>query len=135
MGLQMGALSVRIASLRLLWRPGLACPRRAHALARAAAEKSESTKESANKSSALSLRKTITNEHFEFAVGFENFCRSRLERRAARAPSPPRLAAGAGDRNAETLKDFYVLGLLDAISSRLFFGSEPSAFRIFQNAS
>ncbi len=29
MGLQMGAVSVRIASLRLWWRPGLACPRRA----------------------------------------------------------------------------------------------------------
>ena len=72
---------------------------------------------------------------FGFAVGFKKLCRRRLERRAARAPSPPRLAAGAGDRNAETLKDFYVLGLLDAISSRLFFGSAPSAFQIFRNES
>ena len=44
MGLQMGALSVRIASLRLWWRPGLACPRRARTLPRASAEKSESKK-------------------------------------------------------------------------------------------
>ena len=69
---------------------------------------------------------------FGFAVGGENFCRRRLGRRAARAPSPPRLAAGAGDRNAETLKDFYVLGLFDAISSRLVFGSEPPAFQTSQ---
>ena len=48
MGLQMGAVSVRIASLRLWWRPGLACPRRARALPRAPAEKSESKKVARN---------------------------------------------------------------------------------------
>ena len=48
MGLQMGAVSVRIASLRLWWRPGLACPRRARALPRAPAEKSESEKVARN---------------------------------------------------------------------------------------
>ncbi len=69
---------------------------------------------------------------FEFAVGFENVYRSRLERRAARAPSPPRRAAGAGGRNAETPKDFYVSGPLDAIPARLFFASEPPAPRISQ---
>ena len=46
----------------------------------------------------------------ELAVGFENF-RWRAEMRPApRAQGPPRLAAGAGDRNAETLKDFHILG-------------------------
>ena len=44
------------------------------------------------------------------AMGFENF-RWRAEvRPAPRAQGPPRLAAGAGDRNVETLKDFHVLG-------------------------
>ena len=42
---------------------------------------------------------------------------------------PPRLAAGAGDRNTETLKDFYVLGLLETISERFVFGAEPSGSR------
>ena len=44
MGLQMGAVSVRIASLRLWWRPGLAFPWRARTLPRASAEKPESKK-------------------------------------------------------------------------------------------
>ena len=57
----------------------------------------------------------------ELAVGFENF-RWRAEMSPApRAQGPPRLAAGAGDRNAETLKVFYVFRLFGAISSRLFF--------------
>ena len=47
----------------------------------------------------------------------------------SRALSPPRLAAGAGGRNTETLKDFYVLGLLDVISERFFFGVGPSGSR------
>ena len=48
---------------------------------------------------------------FELAVGFEKFCRRRKNGVCSRALSPPRLAAGAGDRNTETLKDFYVFGL------------------------
>ena len=48
---------------------------------------------------------------FELAVGFNKFCRGRKNRVRSRALSPPRLATGAGDRNTETLKDFYVFGL------------------------
>ena len=66
---------------------------------------------------------------FELAVGFKKFCRRRTNGGGTRASSPPRLAAGAGDRNAETLKDFYVLGLLEAISERFVFGTEPSGAR------
>ena len=46
--------------------------------------------------------------------------------------SPPWLAAGAGDHNAETLMDFYVLGPSDAVSARHFFGSNPSASQASQ---
>ena len=63
------------------------------------------------------------------AVGFENFCRRRLYGRASRALSPPRLAAGAGGRIAETLKNFYVLGVFGGVSLRLFFGSRTPAFQ------
>ncbi len=66
---------------------------------------------------------------FELAVGFKKFCRRRKNGVCSRALSPPRLAAGAGDRNTETLKDFYVLGLLEAISERFVFGAEPSGSR------
>ncbi len=66
---------------------------------------------------------------FELAVGFKKFCRRRKNGVCSRALSPPRLAAGAGDRNTETLKDFYVLGLLEAISERFVFGTEPSGSR------
>ena len=45
-------------------------------------------------------------------------------------PSPPRLAAGAGDRNAETLKDFYVLGLLEAISERFSSGQDHQLHKL-----
>ena len=65
---------------------------------------------------------------FELAVGFEISARG-VNFRAPCALGPPRLAAGAGDRNAETLKDFYVLGLLEAISERFVFGTEPSGAR------
>ena len=47
---------------------------------------------------------------FELAVGFKKFGRRQKKGGSSRAMSPPRLAAGAGDRNAETLMDFYVLG-------------------------
>ena len=46
----------------------------------------------------------------ELAVGFENFGWRPETRPAPRAQGPPRLAAGAGDRNAETLKDINILG-------------------------
>ncbi len=61
---------------------------------------------------------------FEFAVGFKKFCRRRENGFCSRALGPPRLAAGAGDRNTETLKDFYVLGLLGAISERFVFRTD-----------
>ena len=54
----------------------------------------------------------------ELAVGFENF------RWRPRAQGPPRLAAGAGDRNAETPKDFYILGSSAQFPRALFFGSD-----------
>ena len=57
------------------------------------------------------------------AVGFENF-RWRAEMRPApRAQGPPRRAAGAGDRNAETLKDFHILGSSAQFPRAFFFGS------------
>ena len=59
---------------------------------------------------AVYIAKSSETMFSEPAVGFENF-RWRAEMRPApRAQGPPRLAAGAGDRNAETLKDFHVLG-------------------------
>ena len=46
----------------------------------------------------------------ELAVGFEHF-RWRAEMKPVpRVQGPPRLATGAGDRNAETFKDFHILG-------------------------
>ena len=47
---------------------------------------------------------------FEFAVGVKISVVGK-NGASSRALSPPRLAAGAGDRNTETLMDFYVLGL------------------------
>ena len=41
-------------------------------------------------------------------------------RSAPRAQGPPRLAAGAGDRNAETFKEFHILGF-SAQFPRAFF--------------
>ena len=60
----------------------------------------------------------------KLAVGLENF-RWRAEMRLApRAQGPPRLAAGAGDRNAETLKDFHILGSSAQFPRAFFFGSD-----------
>ena len=60
----------------------------------------------------------------ELAVGFENF-RWRAEMRPApRAQGPPRLAAGAGDRIAETFKDFHILGSSAQFPRAFFFGSD-----------
>ena len=66
---------------------------------------------------------------FGLAEGFEKFCRRRLYGRASRALSPPRLAAGAGGRIAETLKNFYVWGVFGGVSLRLFLSSRTSAFQ------
>ena len=69
-------------------------------------------------------RKVIRNDVSELAVGFENF-RWRAEMRPApRAQGPPRLAAGAGDRNAETLKDFHILGSSAQFPRAFFFGPD-----------
>ena len=60
----------------------------------------------------------------QLAVGFETF-RWRAEvRPAQRAQGPPRLAAGAGDRNAETLEDFHILGSSAQFPRAFFFGSD-----------
>ena len=59
---------------------------------------------------AVYIAKSSETMFSQLAVGFENF-RWRAEMKPApRAQGPPRLAAGAGDRNAETLKDFHILG-------------------------
>ena len=53
------------------------------------------------------------------------FLRWRAEMSPApRAQGPPRLAAGAGDRNAETLKDFHILGSSAQFPRAFFFGSD-----------
>ena len=66
----------------------------------------------------------------ELAVGFENFCWRPEMRPAPRAQGPPRLAAGAGDRNAETLKDFHVLGDSNPFPRAFFFGSDEMFPRV-----
>ena len=71
--------------------------------------------------------KSMKTVVFGFAVGFKKFRRSRENGFCSRALGPPRLAAGAGDRNAETLMDFYVLGLREAISACFFFRTGPIA--------
>ena len=60
----------------------------------------------------------------ELAVGFENFCWRPEMRPAPRAQGPPRLAAGAGDRNAETRENFYILGRLGQFSRAFSSGSD-----------
>ena len=55
--------------------------------------------------------KSMKTVVLESAVGFKKICRRRENGFSSRALGPPRLAAGAGDRNTETLKDFYVFGL------------------------
>ena len=77
---------------------------------------------------AVYIAKSSETMFSELAVGFENF-RWRAEMRPApRAQGPPRLAAGAsrggGARNAETLKDFHVLGFSAQFPRAFFFGSD-----------
>ena len=74
--------------------------------------------------------KTIISE---LAVGFKKCCRRLKNGCPSRALSPPRLAAGAGDRNTETLKDFYVFGPRVPFSARLLFRSDPSVSRASQS--
>ena len=75
-------------------------------------------------SHAAYIAKSSETMFSELAVGFENF-RWRAEMRLApRAQGPPRLAAGAGDRNAETLKDFHILGSSAQFPRAFFFGSD-----------
>ena len=68
MGLHMGALSVRIASLRFWWRPGLAAPG-GRAPCPEHPPKNRSQKKSLAISSAPSLRKAIPNDGFRFCRG------------------------------------------------------------------
>ena len=66
------------------------------------------------------------SEHMfsELAVGFENFCWRAEMRPAPRAQGPPRLAAGAGDSNAETPEDFNILGSSAQFPRAFFFGPD-----------
>ena len=74
---------------------------------------------------AVYIAKSSETMFSELAVGFENF-RWRAEMRPApRAQGPPRLAAGAGDRNAETLKDFYILGPSAQFPRAFSLGTDP----------
>ena len=73
---------------------------------------------------AVYIAKSSETMFSELAVGFENF-RWRAEMRPApRVQGPPRLAAGAGDRNAETLKDFHILGSSAQFLRAFSFGSD-----------
>ena len=73
---------------------------------------------------AVDIAKPPETMFSELAVGFENFCWRAEMRPAPRAQGPPRLAAGAGDRNAETLKDFHILGSSAQFPRAFFFGSD-----------
>ena len=103
MGPWVGAVGVRSASGGTRWRPQ-GCPAQGHP----PKNRSEKSRQR------IPLRrlnaKSSQTMVFELAVGFKKFCRRQKKGGSSRAMSPPRLAAGAGDRNAETLKDFYVLG-------------------------
>ena len=71
---------------------------------------------------AADIAKSSETMFSQLAVGFENFCWRAAMRLAPRAQGPPRLAAGAGDRNAETLMDFYILGPSAQFPRAFFFG-------------
>ena len=101
---RIGAVSASSASVRTRWRPQ-GCPAQGHP------PKNRSEKKSPENSSAPSLRKVIPKDGFRVCRGLLKFLSEAKKGGCSRAPSPPRLAAGAGDRNAETLKDFYVFGL------------------------
>ena len=90
-----GAVGVRSASVGTRWRPQ-GCP----------GVKKSRPRIPLRRLNAKSSQTLV----FEFAVGFKKFWRRQKKGGSSRAMSPPRLAAGAGDRNAETLMDFYVLG-------------------------
>ena len=115
-----GAVGVRSASVRAGGAPRAA-------LAQAPAPKNRSEKKSAENPWRRAYPKSMKTIVFGFVVGFQKFCRRRENGFSSRALGPPRPAAGAGDRNTETLMDFYVFGLREAISARFFFGAEPTA--------
>ena len=73
---------------------------------------------------AVYIAKSSETMFSELAVGFENVGWRPEMRPAPRAQGPPRLAAGAGDRTAETLKDFYILGFSAQFPRAFFFGSD-----------
>ena len=62
--------------------------------------------------------KSMKTVVFGFAVGFKKFCRSRENGFCSRALGPPRLAAGAGDRQSETLTNIYNLAPSGCFSKR-----------------
>ena len=79
---------------------------------------------------AANIAKSSETMFSELAVGFENF-RWRAEvKPAPRAQGPPRLAAEAGDRNAETLKDVHILGSSAQFPRAFFFGSDQVVPRV-----
>ena len=79
---------------------------------------------------AVYIAKSSESMFSELAMGFENF-RWRAEMRPApRAQGPPRLAAGAGDRNAETPKDFHMLGSSAQFPRAFFFASDQTFPRV-----
>ena len=89
MGAWIGAVGVRSASVGTRWRPRGAQPR---GIPRK-----------------IGAKKVVRK--FLCAVSTQSHPKRWGKKKGCScATSPPRLAAGAGDRNAETLKDFYVLG-------------------------
>ena len=98
-----GAVGVRSASVR-------ASGAHQGCLAQGPALKNRSVKSRPKNSWRRAYPKYMKMAVVDFAVGVKKFCRRRKNGFCSRALGPPRLAAGAGDRNTETLKDFYVLG-------------------------
>ena len=99
-----GAVGVHGASVRTR-----RCPQ--GCLAQGPTPRNRSEKKSAEKSIAPSLPKVYENDGFRVCRGLKKILSEAKNGVCSRALSPPRLAAGAGDRNTETLKDFYVFGL------------------------
>ena len=76
----------------------------------AASPKKSEWKKSPTNSTARSLSQSHPKRWFSSLPWALKISVGGAKKVLPRAPGPPRLAAGAGDRNAETLKDFYVLG-------------------------
>ena len=105
-------------SAELLWRP--VCP----SPARPPLKKRVWKKVSVKFFHAAYIAKSSETMFSQLAVGFENFCWRAEMKSAPRAQGPPRLAAGAGDRNAETFMDFHILGSSAQFLRAFFFGSD-----------